>query len=286
MAEQKVAQVTQSVSSGRGNTNNPTARCRQWCMTVNNWTEDDLAQVTQLAQRSKQYIVGKEVGSDGTPHLQCYFQFKSQMRFRTLKDAVPRAHIEKAKGSAQDNRRYCSKEGDFATNIPVRYTQEEIKELVRREYDNVQWRSWQQDVLDLIAEDSSSRTIYWIFEPAGNTGKSFLTKYLVLEESTVLCSGKAGDILHAISKAITVGILPTLVIFDVPRVSAEFISFQAIEAIKNGCAFSGKYEGCQIVMPSPTLLCFANIMPPIEKLSKDRWQIYEIKNNILYEKLI
>lgn len=284
--ESKSSQESHLVSGARGNTVNPSTRSRQWCGTINHYTSEDLSQMSHLSTKSKLYIVGKEgKGPDATPHLQTYFQFKNQVRFSTLKKAAPRAHWEKAKGSAQDNLKYCSKEGDFETNIVKKWTLEEMKDMVRAEYKDVEWKPWQQDVIDLIAQDTSSRTIYWIFEAEGNTGKSFLTKYLVLESSAILCQGKSSDILHAVAKAVDAGVLPRLILFDVPRVSADFISFQAIESLKNGCAQSGKYEGTQICIPSPTIVCFANIPPPRHKLSRDRWQVYEIKNNMLFEKL-
>lgn len=277
---------SRSVSGARGNTSNPGPRSRQWICTVNNWIDGDMSQLSRLSTRSTHYIIGKEVGESGTPHLQCYFKFKNQTRFSTLKKAVPRAHWEKAKGSAQDNLKYCSKDGDFQTNIEKKWSLEEMKELVRaREYANVTWKEWQQDVLDLIAQDSGTRTVFWIYEKEGNTGKSFLTKYLVLQNSAILTSGKSKDILYTVAKAVEAGILPELVIFDVPRVSSEFISFQAIESIKNGCAHSGKYECVQLTFPIPTVICFANCSPPREKLSKDRWVVYEIKDDKLYEKL-
>lgn len=275
-----------AVSSGGGNTNNPTARLRSVTMTVNNYTPEEESQMSQLAQRSKEYCIGKEVSSTGTPHLQAYFHFKNQIRFSTLKKMFPRAHIEKARGSAQDNLRYCSKDGDFQTNIIKKWTIEEMKELVRAEYTNVVWRPWQQDVLDILAAPVCPRTIHWVFESSGNTGKSYLCKFLCLEPSTVLCSGKSSDILHAVAKAIEAGLLPRVVLFDIPRVSQEYVSFQALESLKNGCAMSGKYEGTQILIPSPHIICFSNSMPSLEKLSKDRWMIYEIKHNTLYEKLI
>lgn len=244
-----------------------------------------MSQVSQLSTRSRFWIIAKEVGESGTPHLQCYFQFKNQTRFSTLKRAVPGGHWEKAKGTMQQNFAYCSKDGDYTSNIIPKLSPEDMKNLVRAEYKDVTWRPWQKDVIDLIAESPDSRTIYWIYEPTGNTGKSYLAKYLVLEHSAILVQGKGADILHAVAKTIESGVLPNLIIFDVPRVSQDFISYQAIESLKNGCASSGKYEGCQIMIPHPHILCFSNSMPKLENLSRDRWCVYIIQDNQLYEKL-
>lgn len=284
----KESQESQSVSGRGGNTKTPRpshTRGRSWCLTVNNYTDEHLSQLSLLSSRARQWVIGKEVGDQGTPHLQCYFQFRNQTRFTTLKKAVPTGHWEKAKGTPQQNYNYCVKDGDFTTNMTKKWTLDEMKELVRAEYKNVVWKPWQKDVLDLVATNTKdSRAIYWIYESAGNTGKSYLTKYLLLENSAVLCSGKSTDILHGVAKTIETGILPRLIIFDVPRVSQEYVSYQALELLKNGCAFSGKYESTQLVFPSPTVICFANAPPIREKLSLDRWIIYVIKDNNLYEK--
>ena len=44
-----------------------------------------------------------------TPHFQGFISFKICKRFKTIKDALPFAHIEKAKGSNTQCREYCSK---------------------------------------------------------------------------------------------------------------------------------------------------------------------------------
>lgn len=278
-------QMSHSVSGPGGNTRTPGPRSRQWCLTLNNWTEQEKSRLSHLSTRSKWWIIAKEVGENGTPHLQCFFQFKNQVRFSTIKKACPRGHWEKARGTMRQNFAYCSKDNDYESNIIPKLSSDDLKNLVRSEYKDVHWRPWQKDVIDLIDAPVDSRTIFWIYESTGNTGKSFLAKYLVLEHSAVLVQGKGTDILHAVAKTIESGVLPRLIIFDVPRVSQDFISYQALESLKNGCASSGKYEGCQILIPHPHILCFSNSMPKLEKLSRDRWVIYVIKDNQLYEKL-
>lgn len=285
-----VSRVSQPVSGEGGNTSTPSpcqVRGRAWCLTVNNYTDSTLSQLSRLSSKSTDWIIGKEIGEEKkTPHLQCYFRFKNQVRFTTLKNAVPNGHWQKAKGSVQQNYDYCSKDGDFTTNITKKWTIQEMKELVRAEYNNVKWRPWQQDVIDLLAQPADSRTIYWVYEPSGNAGKSFLAKYLLLDSSCILASGKGADILHGVAKAVEAGRLPKVILLDVPRVCGDFISYQAIELLKNGCAFSGKYESCQLLFPHPQVLVFSNAPPIREKLSLDRWMIYVIKDNVLYEKVL
>ncbi len=110
---------------------------KAWCFTLNNYTENELGALVQLFSSLDDkyyYIVGEEVGEEGTPHLQGYIE-KKDGRFRPLpKFAVRRQcvatigevspppknamHFEKAKGNRTQNYKYCSKDGKFVTNIP------------------------------------------------------------------------------------------------------------------------------------------------------------------------
>jgi len=89
-------------------------RGRAWCGTVNNWTAEDEAQLRALG--AKYLVVGKEgkdVAAGATPHLQWYAEFENARTFNSLKAALPRAHLEKRKGTAVQAADYCKKEGDF-----------------------------------------------------------------------------------------------------------------------------------------------------------------------------
>jgi hypothetical protein len=63
--------------------------------------------------KAKYVCVGKEVGEEGTPHLQGYVQFKNSVAFSTVKSMLSRAHIEVAKGTTEQNVAYCTKDGEF-----------------------------------------------------------------------------------------------------------------------------------------------------------------------------
>lgn len=49
-----------------------------------------------------------------TPHTHIFVQFKNPVYFSSLKKSFPTAHIEEARGSAEDNRNYIRKEGKWA----------------------------------------------------------------------------------------------------------------------------------------------------------------------------
>lgn len=82
------------------------SRARNWCWTINNPEVKPHA----LINASSYTIYQLEVGENGTEHYQGYSQFDSPMRLNALKKLAPTAHFEVAKGSADDNEKYCSKE--------------------------------------------------------------------------------------------------------------------------------------------------------------------------------
>lgn len=90
-------------------------RIRRFCFTWNNYPQNAEEQLKQFYEdsQSNYMIVGKERGANGTPHLQGYIDLKGQMNFRTIKRLFPQMHIERAKGTALQNKTYCSKELDF-----------------------------------------------------------------------------------------------------------------------------------------------------------------------------
>lgn len=88
-----------------------TKTVRNLCFTLNNYTEEELDDIKKLVVAYM--VIGKEVGESGTPHLQGYIEFKNSMRWETIKKRMPRAHLEKRKGTAQQASDYCKKDGDF-----------------------------------------------------------------------------------------------------------------------------------------------------------------------------
>lgn len=272
--------------AGEGNTDSPPAkapkktkqRCRRFCFTINNWTTHDYKTfLYYFEDRKAYYIVGSEGSQeDKTMHLQGYVEFKSPTAFSTLKKHMPRAHIEKARGNREQNKTYCSKEGEVLLNTfpPT------MRELCMEVYKDVVWKPWQQKVIDIIQTKPDSRTVYWFWEENGNVGKSFLNKFLFLEYNVILGGGKAADTFNQIKNWFDAHPHDpiTAMILDIPRCSLQYISYQAIENIKNGLVVSGKYEGGMFAFPYPHVICFANEPPNEASLSSDRWKVIKIEN--------
>lgn len=87
------------------------SRSRNWCFTLNNYSESDVENVLKWDVRYIKF--GKETGESGTPHLQGYVVLDAVARLSKLKKLCPRSHWEPMKGTIEQNDRYVSKEGDI-----------------------------------------------------------------------------------------------------------------------------------------------------------------------------
>jgi len=88
----------------------PANALRKVVCVINNYTEADSAALRAFADEYADYAIASfEIGESGTPHIQAYLSLKRQMRFNAVKDKLPRAHLEPAKGKPQRNKEYCEK---------------------------------------------------------------------------------------------------------------------------------------------------------------------------------
>lgn len=111
-------------------------------------------------------------------------------------------------------------------------------------------------------------------------GKTTLAKHLCLKykNEIIFLSGKANDIKYAVFEFTKKKTL-RCAIFHYTRSNEQFVSYEAIESIKDGIFFNNKYESAQVIYDCPHIIVFANFQPNYGSLSKDRWKI-----NIISEK--
>lgn len=113
-------------------------RARRFCLTLNNWTEEEYKKILDTLSTKKFYIIGKEIGSNCyTEHLQIYFESKNAVDFDTIKRWNNRLHIEKASGCIEANYVYCSKDKDFVTNIIEKNLDQEKLKIYRRKNETI-----------------------------------------------------------------------------------------------------------------------------------------------------
>lgn len=96
--------------------NNP--QSRKWLLTINNPQDSGLdhSEITRILMLMNitYFCMVDEIATTGTPHTHIFIFRNSPLRFNTLKNRFPVAHIDKSLGSCQDNRNYLRKEGKWA----------------------------------------------------------------------------------------------------------------------------------------------------------------------------
>lgn len=135
-------------------------------------------------------------------------------------------------------------------------------------------RDWQQQLVDSTADEVNPRTITFVVDVEGNSGKSWLATYM---ETTlnkivqVMKPGRYADMAYGYVEETEVFIL------DCPRSKqGDYIQYDFLEAVKDGRMFSMKYESRMKRFKPPHVIVFMNQAPDMEKLSMDRYNIINI----------
>lgn len=259
---------------------------RGFCFTLNNPLPGDREVLFWWCTQQTQpkVIIAHEVGALGTPHLQGYVYFKHARLRSAVHDKLKQLlggrdlYLTFARGDSKSNYRYCSKDGDFIANYFHRVPQP-LKVLSHESL-----FVWQRQIVAryFVGEGlNDDRHILWVYDPAGNTGKTELARYLCFHHEAIIVGGRLSDALHTIAAwrlqhRDTDDYHQPPILLDVPRAQMAHVSYAAIEAAKNGIFCSTKYESASVLYNSPVVIVFANFAPDYNKLSMDRWIVFKI----------
>lgn len=93
------------------------SQSRKWFLTINNPQKSGLTHEsikrTLMLMNVFYFCLVDEIATTGTPHTHIFLYRKSPIRFNTLKNRFPVAHIVKSSGSCEENRNYIRKEGKW-----------------------------------------------------------------------------------------------------------------------------------------------------------------------------
>jgi len=258
-----------------GNTSQ-SSPARYWCFTLNNYTIDDIENIKNVPKEIvPRYVFQEETGDPeetnaGTPHLQGFIDFglnckkrPMHMFFKILKHK--RTHWEKTR-NVEASIEYCRKE-KTRTGLTFLRGIEEIYKV------DIELKQWQQEICEIIEKPADDRSIIYCWDASGCVGKTTFGKYLYTKyERVVVLGGCKTDMLNGIIQyKKNMGVLPKIVIINIPRASFSQCSWAGVETIKDMFFFSPKYESGMICGPNPHVIVFANFEYPCTKLSEDRW---------------
>lgn len=249
--------------------------------TWNNYPENFLEILEPfLKEKCSQWVFQKEMGVNGTPHIQGSIKLKKTNRWESF--GLPRdIHWEKIRNKKAAFE-YCAKEdtrvGENYWSFPPTVIKAKLKLIT-------ELRPWQQSILAQLDEDPDDRTVNWVYDTEGCMGKTVFSKYLYAKKNAIIATGGGNkDIACLIALLVEEEERDlnqkTSFVFNFPR-STEGISYKAIESVKDGLMTSVKYKTSTLVFNCPHVWCFSNELPDYNKLSRDRWMIWTIKNGEL-----
>ena len=269
-------------------------RGQRWCVTLDGWDKAEFNALKAYFETDavRCAVIAQESGKNKChPHWQIYFELEERVQnVRTvLKEILghERAHIEAAKGTKAENVSYVYGVNKVYEGGFVRYTKnveepklwQKARKNIVKFWDNFVPRPFQQEIIDMVQEEPDRRTIHWFWESKGQAGKTVLAEYLHIFHAAIITGGSSADMKHAISRWTEItNKEPRILIVDICRTdNFRKDGAKAIESIKNGLFFDGKYESAMAhAFVKPHVLCFANEAPDKNLLSEDRWKIFKI----------
>ena len=148
-------------------------------------------------------------------------------------------------------------------------------------------KKWQIELMKYFTEEvgPSYREIVWVIGTRGNEGKSWFQSYVESyfgyhRVARFDIRNRAQDIFHALSRRPLIS--TDIFLFNVPRSndSVTECSYSVMEAIKDGCATSTKYNSTPLRFKTPNVvMVFSNELPRVKQLSLDRWRIFTISKD-------
>ena len=153
--------------------------------------------------------------------------------------------------------------------------------------ENVILRSWQDSLLQYLKP--SNREIIWVIGRKGNEGKTWFQEYMESKYGwgKVICGMdiklKKSSICHVLSKR---SLMSTeIFLFDVGKAfTYDGVNYELLEKIKNGRVLASKFDSKELKFKTPNIVVvFTNEAPEVKQLSKDRWKIFQIRDDDLID---
>jgi len=221
-------------------------------------------------------VVGQERTKDGKLHWQGYVHFlrkqRPMERFHMKTTAGVPPHWTMAKDDKtietqiMQNRIYCTKELSCIHDDFKKADEAPIKDPLQGK----QYNALQTKLAQILESEADDRTIHWVHDEKGCAGKTTFAKHWVINNPTtaVYVSGSAADIKYALAEMTH---RPTVVFYNVARTAT--VDYVALEEIKDGIFFSGKYKSSTYYSDNTHVIVLANEAPYKKALTPDRWNI-------------
>lgn len=157
-----------------------------------------------------------------------------------------------------------------------------LLDSLREQYNSSSLMPWQSALVDYLDEGVDPRKIAWIWDKEGNSGKSWMAKYLVATKNACYLSfGRKSDLIYIFAQD-----PKPIVVFNLSRTTAptteeheqckkNFLDgiYSLAEDLKDGILVNTKYEAKTVLFQVPHVIFFANFEPDRTKWSADRYDV-------------
>jgi len=255
---------------------------KQWTLDMLKIKQNECIEL--LRPICKQLVVQGEKAASGMYHLQGFFQLHSKKRDSELikQLQLPGGFRISPNHDSGASKKYCQKSDTRVLDtyflkppkIDYEYKGEDLpKDLCK----------WQSEMQRVSMTKPHPRTIWWLYDPAGRSGKSTFCKYMAYHHNAVALNwGDSKDMLYIVSSKIAKFGPAATYIFDLTRTKPKLFSsddlYASIEQIKNGSIVNTKYEANTVLFDIPHIFILSNSLPEMEKLTKDRWKVIKIRD--------
>lgn len=287
---------------------------RHYAFTANNYSEDDISclqrAVTDESNPTKYVIIGKEVSSTGTPHLQGHAAFSAKQSLSAAKKALGiAAHLTPAR-DIRKSIDYCKKDGsyiEFGVPCVLPGSNASVFEAFRASVlEGITDRSVLREThpvimaryprfANQIIRDLSPRVAVptlplrgWQLDVLAYVDGPISPRQILFVVDYHGNGGKTyfADFLESTREKVQVmkpgkiadmafeySTDTKILVVDIPRSKCDHFQYSFLESVKDGRLFSSKYESETKRFISPHVLVMMNQDPDMKALSDDRYDI-------------
>jgi len=269
----------------------PQSQCWVWDVRWNEGVGCTIKEIlASLEGVAKKYVIQQELGEGGLRHFQGRISLiKKKYKHTKLSafgenpELLPNFFQPTVTEEHRKEAFYCMKEetrigGPWKDTDPIEPILTKQLELF------IGWglKPWMKTLEEKV-NTFSLRKIDLVYDPTGNNGKSLFSEYLeykgVGEE--VPCYRLMDDIFQWVCSRP----IKKVYIMDLPRgMKKDKLAdlYSGIEVIKNGVAFDKRNHAKKKRFDRPRIIVFTNVLPCLDLMTRDRWQIWIIQNGQLF----
>lgn len=218
------------------------------------------------SQDIHRWVYGREKGKDGYEHYQLRIEWLDKDdpdAFKIWKDWFYSGHLELARTDSWDYEKKAGRYFCWNDNI----------DKIKQRYGPL--TPIQQEVLNIL-DSTNDRQIVLFLTAGGGYGKSWLCGSLWERRLACYCPPYLNGVKEIVQYVASGYDEEPYIVIDLPRAMKWDNSLYAgIEAIKDGLVAESRYHAQTRNIRGVKVLVMSNTRPQLDKLSKDRWVIYE-----------